>query len=946
MSKDSSPKKKKSLFRRILKWSGITLLLLITTAIALPFIFKDKLIAMAKEEVDKNVNAKVSWGDFDLSLISSFPSFRFTIKDVKVIGINEFAKDTLANLPELKLDLDLMSVIKGDQYKVNSVSLDHPRILAKVLFDGKANWDIAKPDTTAAKTPEAASEPTKFKLTLNNLEIKNAYIVYDDASLAFKTVLNDFTYNLKGDFTQDNFVMKNELSIAKFSVDYDGMTYLKEVKTAAKADLDMDMVKWKFTFKDNEFNLNELGFGLDGFFAMPGEDYDMDLKFKAKQSEFKSFLSLIPGAYTADFANVKTSGKLSFDGFLKGLYSEKQNKMPGYGLNLQIADGFVQYPSVPKAISAINIDCKIDDASGVPDATKIDVNKFHMDFGGNPIDANLHVATPVSDASMNGWLKCKMDLATLKDVMPLAKEDQLNGNINADVKMNGRMSQIEKEQYDQFQLSGNVEVLNMLYKTKDLPYDVNINAMNMAFSPKFVELSKFDGKIGKNDMHATGRIDNLMTYLFKDSLLTGKFDFNSSLMDLNQFMGEDDASASTTAAADTSAMSVIEVPDNIDFTLNSTINKLIYDDINMDQVGGKVTIRNKMVNLDGLHMNLMGGKMVMGGLYNATNPMKPKVKFNLDIADFDMQQTFKTFNTVQKLVPVSKNATGRFSTKLDYTSDLGTDMMPVLETMNGAGTLSTKQVVIDGFEPMKKLDEALKLNKFKKVTLQDIALKYKIENGCVSTEPFDFKVGNNAAKMGGKTCLDESINYVMDVAIPRTEFGPANAALNGMVSSATSKGIPVKLGDVVNVQALFGGTVTKPTVTTNLKEAAGNLADNIKQAVTDTVKAIVQNQVQNATDQACAEADKKLNEAKTAAANAKTQAYKVADDAKAASDKEADALEKKGGNPLEKAANKTAAKALRDKAAKTLKDAKAAADKTEADAIVKAQAEHDAKCKK
>lgn len=943
MASESTPKKKKSLLRRILKWSGITLLLLIIMAIILPFLFKDKLIALAKEEVNKNLNATVTWGDFDLSLLSSFPSFRFTIKDVKVIGKEAFAKDTLASLPELKLDLDLMSVIKGDQYKVNSISLDKPRIMAKVLFDGKANWDITKPDTTA-KTPEAASAPTKFKLTLNNLNINHGYIVYDDATLPMKAVLDDMNYTLKGDFTQDNFVMQNDMEIGKMTVDYDGMTYLSKVKTKVDANLDMDMVHWKFTFKDNEFNLNELAFGLDGFFAMPGEDYDMDLKFKAKQSEFKSFLSLIPGAYTADFANVKTSGKLAFDGFLKGLYSEKQNKMPGFGLNLQINDGFVQYPSVPKAISAINIDCKIDDASGVPDATKIDVNKFHMDFGGNPIDAALHVSTPVSDANLDGWLKCNLNLATLKDVMPLEKDDQLNGKIAADVKMKGRMSQIEKEQYDQFQCSGTIGVTDMLYKSKSLPYDVTLSTMNLAFTPKFVELSKFDGKLGKNDIHANGRIDNLMTYLFKDSLLKGNFTMNSSMMDLNQFMG-DEETASQPAAADTSSMSVIEVPGNIDFTLSSSITKLIYDDINMDNVAGAIIIRNKTVSLDGLKMSLLGGNMRMGGTYNTANPQVPKVHFNLDIADFDMQQTFKTFNTVKQLVPVSKNANGRFSTTIDYTSDLDAAMMPVLKTMNGAGTLQTKQVIVDGFEPMKKLDEALKLNKFKKITLQDLSIKYKIENGCVTTEPFDFKVGNNTAKMGGSTCLDQTINYVMDVAIPRSEFGPANSALDGMVSSATAKGIPVKLGDVVNVKALFGGTVTNPTVKTNLKEAAGDMMNDLKQTAIDTAKAIVHQQIQNATDEACKQAQAQLDQATKNAASLRDQAYKAADDAKAAAMKQADDLEKKGGNPLEKAANKTAAKAIRDKAEKTNKDAKAAADNTYNSSVAKAQAEKDAKCK-
>lgn len=937
---ESSPKKKKSLLGRILKWSGITLLLLIITAVILPFLFKDKIIEMAKAEINNNVNATVTFGEFDLSLISSFPDFRFSIKDLKIVGKDKFDGDTLASIPSLQLDLDLMSVIKGDQYTINSIDMDSPRIFAVVLPDGSASYDIAKPSTdTAVVAP--AGEATKFKMTLKHLEIEHAYIVYDDATLAVKTILDDFTHTLSGDFTQDLFDMETMTTIERFSCDYDGMTYLSEVKTTAKADLAMDMINWKFTFKDNEFGLNELGFGLDGFFAMPGADYDMDLKFAAKQSEFKSFLSLIPGAYTADFADVKSAGTLAFDGYMKGKYSEAQKTSPGFGLNFQVKDGMFQYPSVPKTVSAINIDCKIDDASGIPDQTKIDLNTFHMDFGGNPIDAALHVSTPVSDANLDGWVKGKLDLASVKDIMPLEKGDELTGIVDADVKMKGRMSQIEQEKYDEFQCSGKIDIANMIYKGATDAYETKISAMNMTFSPQFVELSKFDALLGKNDVHANGRMDNVMTWLFKDSLLAGNFNFSSALMDLNEFASEEEAGAAPTAA-DSAPLTIIEVPANIDFVLNSSITKLIYDDITMDAVSGTATIRNSMVDLSNLKMNLMGGSMIVNGYYSTQNVMVPKVNFDMNISNFDVQQTFKTFNTVASIAPVGQYTTGKFSTTMKYTSDLGADMMPIIETMNGEGTLSTSSVVVDGFPAMKKLDEALKMNKFSKVTLQDIKmLSFKIENGNITTEPFDFSAGKATGKMGGSTKVDQTINYVMDISIPRTEFGPANAALDGLVSGVQAKGIPFQLGDMVNVSALFTNTVTDPKVSVNLKEAGANLQDQLT-VVVDKVKDTL---IAVGTEKGCEEAQKQLDAAKITAANVKTAAYKVADDAKALAYTEAEKVEKSFKNPLEKAAKKAAADAMRKTADQKNKDAKTAADNTEKSSIASAQAKKDATCK-
>src|SRR5690606_32981608 len=100
--------------------------------IAAPFIFKDKIVALVKEQANANLNATVNFGDFDLSLISSFLDFRFEIHDVRVIGVDEFSYDTLAYIKEFRTDIDLMSVINGGTYGINAIVIDGARLQAKV----------------------------------------------------------------------------------------------------------------------------------------------------------------------------------------------------------------------------------------------------------------------------------------------------------------------------------------------------------------------------------------------------------------------------------------------------------------------------------------------------------------------------------------------------------------------------------------------------------------------------------------------------------------------------------------------------------------------------------------------------------------------------------------------------------------------------------------------
>jgi hypothetical protein len=920
--------------KTILKWLGIALLLLILFIVAAPFIFKDKIISIVKEEVNKTLNAKVDFGDFDLTLLSSFPNFSLSIDKVSVANVGEFAGDTLFSVKNLSATVDLMSVIKGEQYKIRSIILDSPRIKAECLSNGKTNWDITKPSPAA--TPSAPAPATKFKMSLKKLEIKNAHIIYDDASLGVYSLLDNFNYTMSGDFTQDNFEMNNDATIGQLTVKYGGVAYLNKVKTVVKAAIDADMPNFKFTFKQNEISLNELSLGIDGSFAMPKLDMDMDMKFKANQTEFKNILSLVPSVYTKDFASVKTSGKFGLDAFVKGIYASAPagkttgGKMPAFGANIKIDNAMFQYPSLPKAVNDINIDVSVKNADGVPDHTITDIKKFHMEMAGNPVDIAMHIETPVSDPNIAGTIMGKLNLASIKDIVPMEGSD-LNGNITTDLKLKGKMSSIEKQKYDEFQAEGQIIVMNMNYKSKDLPYGMMIKSMTLNFSPQYVELRGFDSKIGRSDIQAHGMIENILQYYFKDSLLQGTFSMQSSLMDLNEFMSPS-ATPTATATPDTSHLSIILIPKNIDFILNSTISKLLYDKIEIKDLAGSIIVHDSKVTMNKVKMSTMDGTMLMSGTYSTQNPKVPAVNFDLNISDFDIPMTFKYFNTVQKLAPVAKYATGRFSTQLKYSSTLDAHMMPDIKTMNGDGKLQTKSVVIAGFEPLNKLADALGgMDKFKKAEFSNLDITYHIKDGKISTDEFPFKSGSVAGNISGSTALDQTIDYTMKMEIPTGDMPSGAKALVTKQFSAVNKlGTNFKLPEKVKIDALFGGTAMKPTVKTSMRDMAGNIKEQAKEQVKEVVTQKVED-VKQQVNQKLDEQKKKL------IADAEAQAQKVRDDAKQLSDAakkngydQAANLEKQASNPLQKMAAKKAADKLRkesdEKSAQILSDGNKKAD--------------------
>lgn len=913
--------------KKLLKIVFFTIIALLIIIILIPIFFKGPIEKKVKEEINKSLNAKVDFSDFTLSLIRGFPNFYVALEDMSVVGIGEFEKDTLMSFKKFSAKIDLISAIKMENIKIKSIFLDKPSVYAHVLPDGKVNWDIVKPSADSIPEDTTASEPLEFKASLKKFEIRDARIVYLDEQGKMKASLDNWDLFLTGDFTASTTDATLKTSIEKVNFFMDNIRYMRDASFGFDAVLGADMDKMLFTIKDNEIRLNDLSLGIEGSVAMPKEDIDMDLKFKTKKADFKSLLSLVPAVYMKDFEKVQTSGSLKLDGFAKGTYAEKS--MPNVGLTLVVENAMFKYPDLPKSVNNINIDTKVFYDGVQNDNTTVDVNKFHVEMAGNPFDMTLHIKTPMSDMQMAGNFKGKIDFSSLTDIVPL-DSTTLKGMMESNIDMAGRMSSIEKEQYEDFKADGTLKLINFEFASKDFPQGIKIVETNMVFSPRFVELTSFNALMGKSDFSMNGKLSNFIPYVFNNDTIVGSLNFSSKLLDINELMGP--PTAEETTVEDTSAMTVVEVPGNIDFTLNSNIGTIKYDNMNITNVLGTIIVRNSAAILRNLGMNMLDGSLVMNGEYNTKDVKSPLIDFNMNMKDFDIPSTFSTFNTVKKLAPVAENAKGKISADMSLNSRLDATMSPVYSTMQGKGKLMSKSIEIGNSKMFTKVADALKNEKLKKFSLNDLNLSFEIKDGRVYIEPFETKLLSGKMIIGGDQGIDQTLNYAITFSIPRSEFGgAANAALTSLTSAAASKGLNIQPGEMVNIDAKVVGTVTDPKVQLNLKESGKNALKDVKEQLKTAVTEKVETVKEDVKAKAREQADKLIKDAEAEAQKIRDVAKSAADQIRKESDSAAEKLMKDVKNPLQKVAQQKLAE-------KTKKEGYEKADKLEKEADVKAQA--------
>jgi len=410
------------------------LVFLVIAAIAIPLLFKDQIKAKLDAEIAKSINGNVYYDaeSFNLSLIRRFPNVSVGIDNFGIVGKDEFSKDTLVSIGGFETSINLMSVIKGGQIKINAVRMDKPRFSVIYLENGKANFDIFVTDTAATATEETPSTD-QVSFGIDNWEINDGYLRYEDKAMKMLMVLNGLQHSGSGDFTLDIFDMKTKTYAASTVFEFDGIRYLNEAKVDLDMVLNMDLPKFKFIFKENEAKINDFAFGFDGYFAMPADDMDMDIKFATKKNTFKSLLSLVPGVFLEGFEDIKTEGDLTFNGFVKGIYNE--TKMPAFNVNLKVNNAMMQYPNLPTAIKNINVDMLVDNKDGVIDNTLIDIKTFHLDMGNNPVDGRVKVQG-LGIMDIDAQIMAKLNLAELNAMFPM-DSISMKGLFNLDLKAKG-----------------------------------------------------------------------------------------------------------------------------------------------------------------------------------------------------------------------------------------------------------------------------------------------------------------------------------------------------------------------------------------------------------------------------------------------------------------------------------------------------------------------------
>lgn len=802
------------MLKKVLKGLGIFLLVTIIALAAAPFLFKDKIKEMIAKTLNENVNANIAFEDVDLSLFKSFPQAHVTIDKLSIINKAPFAGDTLLYAGETNVTMSVKELFKGEGETMSLESFSAVDGIVNIIFnkEGLGNFDIALKEAEEKKP----SDSKPFSLDIQKYGVENLKFTYLDEGSNMKMVLDSIYHEGKGNFAAQKLDLETKTT-AKLSFEMEKMNYMNNVGITLDAVLGIDLEKSKYEFKDNKALINQLPLEFNGFIQMVEAGQTYDLTFKTPTSDFKNFLGLVPAAYSGDINKVKTTGQFSVDGKVKGNLTE--TTIPAFDVKIASNNASFQYPDLPKSVKNIAIDTHIINETGLMNDTFVNLHQLSFAIDQDVFNAKAIVKNIATNALVDAELKGTINLANVTKAYPVKLDKPLTGILKADVKTKFDMLSVEKSQYQNIQNSGTVSLTGFNYEGPEMAKPFKINQANVAFNPNHINLSKFDAKTGSSDIQVNGTLDNFYGFMFKNQILKGKFNMNSTKLVVSDFM----APTTTVSEEGKKTTEAVKIPSFLDCSITAKAGTVVYDNLNLKDVSGNMIIRDEAVTLNNLKMGIFGGNIGLTGTVS-TKGKTPKFDMNLGLNAVNIAESFTQLDMLKSIAPIAGVINGKLNSTIKLSGNLQNDMTPNLKTISGDlfGQLLSTTINEKNSAMLTSLSSNLKFIDMSKVNLNDVKAALSFKDGKVNVKPFDIKYQDITVNVGGSHGFDQTMNYNLKFDVPVKYLGKDVTNLIAKLTPADQKQITS-----IPVNGLMTGNFSQPKFNSDLKQSTTNLTTQL-----------------------------------------------------------------------------------------------------------------------
>lgn len=477
--------------KKTMKGVGIvclTLLVAVITVItiALNFVFTpEKLTPLVLRVANEQLDAKLDMGAVKLTFFSTFPRFGLKLTDGTLISkaIRDSLwqrADTLVKFKQAVLVINPMDYVRSRKISLYHLSLDSANVYAYKDETGKANWKIVSaPATEVVDTTTSDSRLAIGEIDVRRVTLQGATVTFDNRETHIFANLWNTDFRLKANLQKGHSMLALDIRNKHILFWQDGELLANRIALHLKTNVELDRTMRTLSLHDALMDVNGVRLDVRGTLRRDTVERALavDLQYGLHAPSLETVLHMVPKSILKQ-EEVSAQGEVCVSGTVKGVYGKK--RFPLATLDIQIQKASAHYAGMPYGVDELDAAfyAQVDLSRQKPSYLNLKI--FHLKGVHMDVLADAQVDELLGDPSITFHTQSVVDLTSLAQTFPLQEGIRIGGKLDANLKVNGRLSSIKKQDLGRIRAAGKIQMEGLALSDSSRDFSFTSNA-SLAF---------------------------------------------------------------------------------------------------------------------------------------------------------------------------------------------------------------------------------------------------------------------------------------------------------------------------------------------------------------------------------------------------------------------------------------------------------------------------------
>ncbi len=457
-----------------------------------------------------------------LSLIRSFPEAAIYLEGIQV-------KDAfgryLLQAREVSFRFRLFSLF-GRRIEVKKIIIRGGSFNVLIDKRGRANYDIFKTDGR-----DKQSSDDDLQLSIENAEVKDVYLTYDNASTQQSASINLKSAGVAGNFSARQFTLLSQADMTIARLQVGDSRYLLGQPLRYHAAVAVDWGKGLYDVQNVELWVGGNAFEVSGFLSDKGAFSDVNLQLTGREGDVSLLVALLPEPYSRYFSDFHSSGTYTFTASVRGKMSKTQ--LPTVEVAAALQKGMVASEKLQSPLRDVSFRMKY---RAAPSGESVfEVADFTADFAGHPLALQLKVGG-FQDAQVDFLCQGALPIAAAYGLLNNPMIGGGDGVLRiSNLSVQGKYSDMV-----------DVKAVSKVHATAEIEFDgvsvlynrtpVQFSSGRVTLEGNLLRIDSVQTVIGRSDGWVQGYVENALPVLFADSTTSAETKLVFSTRAQGQFL--------------------------------------------------------------------------------------------------------------------------------------------------------------------------------------------------------------------------------------------------------------------------------------------------------------------------------------------------------------------------------------------------------------------------